>query len=87
MVKAVTLVHATTEVLPKVARLHRPLDIKSNNPQMQEANKLVDPFTTINLVLWFDFVDSVFEGNTYTFHNIRVTKNKQTGDICQHCLV
>lgn len=44
----------------KVARLHRPLKIKSKNPQMQEA-KLVDPFKTMKLALWFDFVDSVLK--------------------------
>lgn len=42
---------------------------------------LVDPSATMKLVLWADFVDSVLEGDTYTFHNIRVNKDKQTGDI------
>ena len=47
---------------------------------MQEA-MLVDPSTTMKLVLWADFIDSVLEGNTYTFHNIRVNKDKQTSGI------
>ena len=39
---------------------------------MQEA-MLVDPSTTMKL--WADF-DFVLEGNTYTFHTIRVNKDK-----------
>ncbi|XP_029209383.2 uncharacterized protein LOC114973125 [Acropora millepora] len=67
-------------VTAKVSRLHPPREIKSKNLELQEA-MLVDPSATMKLVLWADFVDSVLEGNTYTFHNIRVNKDKQTGDI------
>ena len=67
-------------VTAKVARLHPPREIQSKHLQMQEA-MLVDPSTSMNLVLWADFIASALEGNTYTFCNIRVNKDEQTGDI------
>ena len=67
-------------VTAKVSRLHPSREVKSKNLELQEA-MLVDPCATMKLILWADFIDSVLEGDTYTFHNIRVNKDKQTGDI------
>lgn len=40
----------------------------------QEA-VLVDPFGSIKIILWEDFVDTIETGNTYLFKNIRLKKD------------
>ena len=40
---------------------------------------IVDPSGTILLTLWEKYVHQVKQGNTYTFTNVRVRKDRVTG--------
>lgn len=64
-------------VRAKIAHLHSAKEIKSKKLKMQEA-LIVEPSSILKLVLWAEFVDSVSEGNMYTFANIRLQKDTVT---------
>eukprot|EP00794_Sanderia_malayensis_P002190 gene2190-2493_t len=46
----------------------------------QEA-LLIDPHGTVKIILWEDDIDTIEDGGTYMFKNLRVKKNKLTGEI------
>lgn len=64
----------------KVAHLHVPKKVQSQNLLLQEA-MLVDPSGTIKFVLWENFVGTIQQGSTYSFHDIRVKKDKFSSEI------
>ena len=54
--------------------------MSSKNLLMQNL-VIVDPSGTILLTLWEKYVHQVKQGNTYTFTNVRVRKDRVTGEI------
>ena len=69
-----------TTIRAKVAHTHPPKQVSSKNLLMQNV-VIVDPSGTIQLTLWEKYVHQVKAGNTYTFTNIRVRKDRVTGEI------
>ena len=59
-----------------------PADIhthRGGSLKKQEA-LLIDPHGTIKLILWEDDIDAIKDGDTYIFKNLRLKKNRLTGD-------
>ena len=58
----------------KVVHLTDVTDVKKRNLKYRNAT-IVDPSGSINLTLWEDHCESVTEGETYIFKNIRIKEN------------
>ena len=64
----------------KVVYIHPPKYVGSQNFHMQEA-VLDDPWSTTKFILRENFVGNVQEGSTYLFKNVRMKKDKYSGEI------
>ncbi len=67
----------------KLINLQKPRIVNqhSANQLTKREGFLIDPHGTIKIVLWEDEVNSIEEGKTYLFKNIRLKKNRISGDI------
>ena len=67
----------------KVIKLQKPAEINQNsdNPLTKREGLLIDPHGTIKIVLWQNEVNAVENGETYLFKNLRLKKNRVSGDI------
>ena len=71
----------TVTVVAKVTHVHPSKCVGPNNTKVQNG-VIVDPSGTMKLTLWRDFVDKVNHGETYTFKNFNIYKDKLTHEIC-----
>ena len=67
----------------KVISLQKPSTVKANtdNPLRKQEGLLIDPTGSIKVILWELDVDQVEEGQAYFFRNLRLKKNKLSGDL------
>ena len=65
-----------------IVNLQQPvvLNQHTNRPLRKREALLVDPHGSIKIILWEDDTTQVEEGGTYDFHNLRLKKNKYTGE-------
>ena len=68
-------------VTAKVTHLYLSKTVGSENLQLQHAI-IADPSGTIKVTLWENFVGSIKQGDTYTFRDICVYKDKMSHEIC-----
>jgi DNA-directed RNA polymerase subunit RPC12/RpoP len=71
----------TVTVVAKVTRVHPSKCVGPNNTKVQNG-VIVDPSGTMKLTLWRDFGNKVNHGETYTFKNFNIYKDKLTHEIC-----
>ena len=66
-----------------VISLQKPSNVKANtdNPLRKQEGLLIDPTGSIKVILWELDVDQVEEGKTYFLRNLRLKKNKLSGDL------
>ena len=67
----------------KVISLRKPSNVKANTDTLlrKQEGLLIDPTGSIKVILWQLDVDQVEEGKTYFFRNLRLKKNKLSGDL------
>ena len=70
----------TISVTGKVAHIYPTKEVGSKNLQMRNA-VIVDPSGHTKLALWEEYINKVEKGNTYTFNNVRVRKDKLSGEV------
>ena len=68
-------------VTAKVTHLYPSKTVSSKNLQLQHAI-IADPSGTMKMTLWENFVGSIKQGDTYTFHDICVYKDEMSHEIC-----
>ena len=68
-------------VTAKVTHLYLSKTVGSENLQLQHAI-IADPSGTMKMTLWENFVGSIKQGDTYTFRDICVYKDKMSHEIC-----
>ena len=68
-------------VTAKVTHLYPSKTVGSENLQLQHAI-IADPSGTMKMTLWENFVGSIKQGDTYTFRDICVYKDKMSHEIC-----
>ena len=69
-------------VTAKVAHMQPIKKISSNGKELQLREvTLVDPSSTMKLVLWEEYLDSVAVGTTYFFQHLRIKRDKMTKEI------
>ena len=68
-------------VTAKVTHLYPSKTVGSKNLQLQHAI-IADPSGTMKMTLWENFVGSIKQGDTYTFRDICVYKDKMSHEIC-----
>ena len=68
-------------VTAKVTHLYPSKTVSSKNLQLQHAI-IADPSGTMKMTLWENFVGSIKQGDTYTFCDICVYKDKMSHEIC-----
>ena len=79
-IKSVCLGQIVT-VTVKVTHVYPSKTVGSKNLQLQQAI-IADPSGTMKMTLWENFVGSIKQGDTYTFHDICVYKDKMSHEIC-----
>ena len=70
-------------VTAKVTHLYPSKTVGSKNLQLQHVI-IADPSGTMKMTLWENFVGSIKQGDTYTFRDICVYKDKMSHEICQN---
>ena len=68
-------------VTAQVTHLYPSKTVGSKNLQIQQAI-IADPSGTMKMTLWENFVGSIKQGDTYTFRDICVYKDKMSHEIC-----
>ena len=68
-------------VTAKVTHLYLSKTVGYENVQLQHAI-IADPSGTMKMTLWENFVGSIKQGDTYTFRDICVYKDKMSHEIC-----
>lgn len=56
--------------------------ISTQNGQKRKAEAcLLDPNTSVKIILWQEFIDEVQENNTYVFTNLSIRKDTCTNEV------
>ena len=74
--------HQLITVKGKIIGLQQPQKVKMPECVLNKVDALlVDPHGSVKIVLWEDDIHKVKEGETYKFKNLRIKKNKNSGEL------